>query len=184
MRPEHNSLANAPLDDLLKILLRQFRRPLAGRDIQLTDADIETLAQNIYARAPETPLQAAVRVGIADAVAESEAVLARWHLTFEQALRTEMGAVPGWETTAEFLAIAEEKTNAELRIAVGAALLAALGDLHHAGKLISLYEHDPLDTDALIGKRLLSFALEINAEAADWPQRARARLAAQSPPNA
>ncbi len=184
MRPEHESLANARLDDLLKVLLRQFKRPLAARDIHLPDTDTEMLAQNISTRAPEMPLQAAMRAAIADAVAESEAVLARWHLTFEQALRTEMDAIPGWETTAEFLAIAEEKTNAELRIAVGAALLAALGDLRHANKLLSLYEHDPLDTDALIGKRLLSFALEIDADAANWPQRARASLAAQQPPNA
>jgi len=161
MLPDRDSaLANAPLDDLLKILLRQFRRPLVAHGVELAEAEIDSLAADISARAPETPLRANVRAALVAAVAESEAVLARWGLSFEQALVTEMDQIPGWETTAEFLALAEEKANAELRIAVGAALLAALGDVRHADKLFALYEHDPHDPEAQIGQRLLSFAAQ------------------------
>ncbi|MCC6616625.1 MAG: hypothetical protein IT320_24340 [Anaerolineae bacterium] len=176
------ALANAPLDDLLKILLRQYRRPLASHGVELSDADIDSLAADISTRAPETPSRANLRVALVAAVAESEAVLARWNLTFEQALTTGMDRIPGWETTAEFLAIAEEKANAELRIAVGAALLAALGDVRHADKLIALYAHDPHDPEAQIGKRLLSFSAQLDSNAPDWVAQARAWLAAQAPP--
>ena len=38
---------NAPLGDLLAILLRQFRRPLKGQGVDLTDAEAEAIAHDL-----------------------------------------------------------------------------------------------------------------------------------------
>ncbi|MFN8449948.1 MAG: hypothetical protein U0521_15520 [Anaerolineae bacterium] len=52
----------------------------------------------------------ALRRALADLIAESEQVLAGWNLTFRQSLDTEIDAIPGWTSTAEFLEIANEKS--------------------------------------------------------------------------
>ena len=162
------TLANAPLEDLLTILLRQFKRPLASHDVTLSDADAQTLAHEVATYAPETPLRASIREALVTLIAESEAVLAGFGLTFEQSLDTPMDKLTGWETTAEFLELANEKSNAELRIAAGAALLTALGDLRHARRLWALHERDDQDPDAQMGRRLLSFAANIDSHAKYW----------------
>ncbi len=173
MRDRASAFNQAPLADLIGLALRQFKRPLASRGVHLTDADAARLAAAVVERAPETPQHQQIRAALVALIAESEAVLARWSLTFEQALETPMERIPGWETTAEFLEIASEKANAELRIAAGAALLAALGDTRHARKLIHLVERDPSDPDAQLGRRLLSHAADIDPDAADWAAQAR-----------
>lgn len=174
------TLANAPLEDLLTILLRQFKRPLAAHDIILTDADAQALAQEVAARAPESTLRAKVREALVTLIAESEAVLAGFNLTFEQSLDTPMDKLLGWETTAEFLELANEKSNAELRIAAGAALLTALGDLRHAGRLLFMHERDDQDPDAQMGRRLLSFAADIDPQAKYWRVLAKVWLDEQN----
>ena len=93
-------------------------------------------------------------VALVALVAESEGVLAGWSLTFEQALDTEMGDVPGWESTAEFLEIANEKANAELRISTGSILVAALGDARYAARLRFLASRED-DLDGVIARRVL-----------------------------
>src|SRR4051812_1805694 len=96
---------NAPLGDLLAILLRQFRRPLKGHGVDLTDREAEALAHDLAAQAPATGASLsekaqAIRAALVDLVAESETVLARWKLTFQQSLDTEMSDISGWESTA------------------------------------------------------------------------------------
>jgi hypothetical protein len=162
------ALAKAPITDLLTILLRQFKRPLATQGVTLTDADAQALAEAIAQRAPDSDLRAAVRAALIVLIDESESVLAQWHLRFEQSLDTTLDKLPGWDSTAEFLAIANEKANAELRIAAGAALLTTMGDLRHADKLLLMYERDEGDPDALIGKRMLSFVAGIDPNAKYW----------------
>lgn len=162
------ALANAPLEDLLTILLRQFKRPLATQGVTFTDAEAQTLAHEIATRAAESALHTAVRDALVTLIAESEAVLAGLGLTFEQSLDTPMDKLTDWETTAEFLDLANEKSNAELRIAAGAALLTALGDLRHTRRLLFLHERDDDDPDAQIGRRLLSFAANIDPQAKYW----------------
>jgi hypothetical protein len=158
-RPERGqTLGNAPLEDLLTILLRQFKRPLASKGVTLTDADAAQIAAAIAAGTPADDQRRAIADALVALIAESEAVLAQWGLSFEQALDTPMDVLPGWETTAEFLEIANEKSNAELRISAGAALLLALGDDRHAGKLAFLVKRDPTDTDAQIAARVLALA--------------------------
>lgn len=161
MLPDRRSaFEDAPLADLLALLLRQYRRPLASRGIELTDADAERIAQRIIARdAAET---SALRDALAALVTESEAVLARWNLTFQQSLGAQMTDIPGWETTAEFLEIANEKANAELRISTGAALLVALGDARYTADLRYVAAHSEDDLDRIIAGRVLQFEDEKN----------------------
>jgi hypothetical protein len=158
MRPDRGqTLANAPLADLLTILLRQFKRPLATQGVTLTDADASRIAAELVSSAPESDERRTLREAMLVVIHESEAVLARWSLTFEQALDTPMDKLEGWESTAEFLDLANEKTNAELRIAAGVALLTALGDARYAERLRFLHRRDRADPDAQIGQRILDF---------------------------
>jgi hypothetical protein len=164
---------NAPLSELLAILLRQYRRPLAAHQIQLTDAEAETLARTITAHQLPGQMEQRLRAALIELVAESEAVLAGWNLTFQQSLDTEMSAIPGWESTAEFLEIANEKANAELRISTGAALLAALGDTSRAPDLLFLVERGDDDLDSVIARRVLLFASGIDDDDPHWLDQLR-----------
>src|SRR3954447_20670634 len=92
---------NAPLSDLLAILLRQFRRPLKGHGVELSDTEAEALAHDLAAHKPLSAKAQAIRAALGDLVTESETVLARWNLIFQQSLDTEMKDIPGWESTAE-----------------------------------------------------------------------------------
>lgn len=146
----------APLEELLSVLLRQFKRPLKSRGVTLTDAEADQLAQVITARQPLTAQAVAVRDALLGLVAESESVLAQWDLTFEQALDTEMNAIPGWESTADFLELANIKSNAELRISTGSILLLALGDTSRVEHLRFLATR-PADLDTVLARRILDF---------------------------
>lgn len=178
MRPDRAHIyAQAPLADVLGVLLRQFKRLLEARGITLSDADIKQLATSMTNRAPlEDRRAAAIAAALNDIVAESLGVLARWNLTFAQSLRTEIAAMPGWETTAEFLALANEKANAELRIAAGATLAVALGDLRHADLLLALIAHAPDEVDAIVARRVLALLSGVKADVPDWLEQVRAWL--------
>jgi hypothetical protein len=116
-----------------------------------------------------------VRDALVDLVAESERVLAVWNLTYEQSLDSEMNDLPGWETTAEFLELANEKTNAELRISTGSALLAALGDQRYARYLWVLAERSGADADLdeVIARRVLLFVSGISPDDPAWLDKLR-----------
>jgi len=150
---------NAPLDDLLAILLRQFKRPLKSHDVDLTDADAERLAKAITAGEGLDEQGIAVRDAFRALVAESEGVLGEWTLTFEQSLDTPMDAMPGWESTADFLEIANVKSNAELRISTGSILLLALGDDSRVGhvRFLATRPPDVADLDSILARRVLQF---------------------------
>lgn len=169
----------APLAELLAILLRQYRRPLAGHGIHLSDREAETLAGQIAGgNAPEEQIQP-LRGALIALIDESRQTLARYGLTFRQALDTDMTDIPGWESTAEFLEIANEKANAELRISTGAALLAALGDTRYTADLLFLVERgeadpDAGDLDAVIARRALLFAAGIDGNDPDWHDKLQA----------
>jgi len=150
---EH-TFANAPIDELLSVLLRQLKRPLATHGVTITDADAERLAQDCAAGKPLT-LTTLVPALVA-VVTESEGVLAKMGLTFIEALDTPMDQVSGWETTAEFLELANEKSNAELRITLGAALALAFGD----GRFITYLNHlasGDYGDESLIAGHILRF---------------------------
>lgn len=182
MRPDRGHFgSSAPFAELLTILLRQFRRPLAAQGVELTDAEYVALGERIARRAaPDTHSQA-VLAALVVAVAESESLLRdHWNLTFAQSLETGMDQIPGWETTAEFLDIANEKSNAELRISTGAALVTALGDLRYADHLVYLAGHSDVDeVDAAVAQRVLQFVSGVDDSAPDWLDQVKSWLAAQ-----
>ncbi len=175
MRPDPVAVyRSAPLADLLAILLRQYRRPLATHGVDLSDAQAEALSRAIVSRAALADLAQNVRAALADLVDESMGVLARFNLTFAQSLDTEMSAIPGWETTAEFLEIANEKANAELRISTGAALLTALGDPRYGPELLALVARGDDDLDGVIARRVLLLASSTADDDPQWLDKVRA----------
>jgi hypothetical protein len=181
MRPDRaQSLNQAPLADLLAVLLRQVKRLLAQRGIELNDAAIRALAEQVAAGQLPADLTDDLRAALAEVVTESEQVLARWNLTFAQSLATDMSAMPGWETTADFLEIANEKGNAELRIAAAAALLAALADWRCAAYALDAIDHDPHEIETVTARRVLARASGIPLEAPNWRAQVEAWLRQQA----
>ncbi len=184
VRPDRARLAQtAPLEDLLAILLRQFKRPLETLDVTLSSTEAQTLASAIAQQEPASEKAVEVRKALVTLVQESEAVLAGWNLTFQAALETGMEDMPGWETTAEFLEIANTKSNAEIRIATGATLVAALGDFRFGELLLYLAGHDETDVDSVVARRVLLFASGVDPAAPDWAAQVRAWLDAQASPS-
>jgi hypothetical protein len=169
-------------DTLVLILLRQFKRLLADRDVVLSDTDMKGIGSAAAARSALDSTGLAARAALAEIVAESEEMLAGFGLTFAQSLATTMNDMPGWETTADFLQLANEKINAEVRISAGAALMVCLGDARYAHYLLQavdhdLSEHNALDVDAVIARRALLFAAEVAADDPDWRDEIRAWVA-------
>ena len=174
MRPDPiAAYRSAPLADLLGILLRQYRRPLASSCVELSDTQADALALALAARLPQDDQAQAIRGALPALIEASEGVLARLKLTFPQSLDVEMGEIPGWESTAEFLEIANEKANAELRISTGAALLTALGDRQYSPELLALVERGEDDLDAVIARRVLLLASGIREDDPAWLDKLR-----------
>jgi len=156
-----SAFATAPLPDLFDILLKQFKRPLAGFDIDLTAADVDHVAGRLAAQQPLDARTREIRDGLAQVVTESEAWFAAHGLTFEESLKTEMGDMPGWETTADFLDLANEKSNAELRVAGASALLVAMGVDAHRERVQLLVDNPELDdVSAVFSRRVLALVDE------------------------
>jgi hypothetical protein len=175
VRRDRGSMAEAaPLDDLLTLLLRQFKRPLMAQGVPLSDGDAQAIARAIVNREPLPDPAPAVRAALSQVVQESEQVLARWGFRFEQAMETGMEQMPGWNTTAEFLEIANEKSNAELRIAAGASLLLALGDRQVTPYVLYLASRQDDDLDFVVARRVLQFVSGVDPSRLDWLERVRA----------
>ena len=184
MRPDRANFGEtAPLHDLLTVLLRQFKRPLANQNVELSEDEIAALVQRIVERQPPDATGERVRAALIALVTESEAVLAKWNLTFQQSLDTGMDQMPGWESTAEFLDIANEKSNAELRISTGAPLVTALGDRRYAPYLLFLVGRADDEVDRAIAGRILRFVSQVD-DVADWLEQVKAWLADQRRPPA
>lgn len=168
------------IEELALILLRQFKRLIAERGVDWTDAELKALAARAAQRAVsegDAPVAEALR----KTVAESEALLESWGLTFEQSVATGMEEMPGWDTTADFLSLANDKINAELRISAGSALLALLADFYYAHHALTAVKHgirDSDDVDAVIALRALAFAAEIEESENDRISRLEHWIAA------
>lgn len=166
-------------DKLVTILLRQFKRLLAERGVDLTDAEMQQIGVETANHTSEDEKIPAICAALADVVAESETVLKQWNLTFAQSLATDMNAMPGWTTTADFLEIANDKVNAEVRISAGSALMLALGDTSNVPLLLQAIEYDlkvfrQLDVDAVIARRALLFVSGVEGDALDWLAQVKA----------
>ncbi|MEQ8675791.1 MAG: hypothetical protein RLP44_06130 [Aggregatilineales bacterium] len=167
------NVENWEFDKLVTILLRQFKRLLADRDVTLSDSDMQKLGEHVAQRTADPAQLTPINQALREIIIESIGVLGNWDLTFGQSLKTDMNAMNNWQTTAEFLDVANEKINAEVRISAGSSLMVALGDYHYSQLLIEAIEHDlatagSLDVDAMIAKRTLIFASNIDPKANDW----------------
>ena len=163
-------LENAPFTDLMRVLLSQFKRLLADNDVLLT-VD-ETLAvSRAIAGYSSHPKLSHIRKMMRQLVEESlNLIKDRWGLSFRQSLSSDLNDIGQWNTTAEFLEIANEKSNAELRISAGASLLVAMGESSFAPLLIDVIQHDNgvMDVDAVFAKRALLHVSRIDGSAEDW----------------
>jgi hypothetical protein len=176
-----DSLRALPLALIAADLLKQFNKPsLLGRyGLAYSKTQIDDLAAQISAASLPAELSALCEA-LAGLIAESEQELqTRFGLSFHQALATQdLSAIGGWETTADFLEIANHKSNAELRISAGATLLLLLGDVRHVAHLFTLLEVDGGldDVDALLAKRALAHYSAVEMDSPDWLAQVRRAL--------
>lgn len=151
-------LTTAPTNELITLLLQQFKRPLVERGIDTSPAALTPLIEAAAQRQPLPHPAEAIQALLHTIIDESEAILRNeFGFTFAESLRKTMEDVTGWVTTAEFLARANDKSTAELRISTSSLLLAFLGDatcLHHVRTLL---EDDAgvEDVDGVLAKRAL-----------------------------
>lgn len=149
------TFADAPIGDLIGVLLRQMRRPLASHDFTMTDTEAVRMAHE-WVEKHTLDSHDKLVAALVKTVTESQDVLTKMGLTFEKALDTDMNNLGGWQTTAEFLELANEKSNAELRIAVGAALALAFGDSRFKPALDHLVNGDYGD-ETIIARRIVEW---------------------------
>ncbi len=171
---QSHTFVDAPIEDLLYVVLRQLKRPLESHGLSITDAEAKQLAAE---RAAGKSLDvSALLPALVAVVTESEQVLERMDLTFTESLDKGMDQLAGWETTAEFLELANEKSNAELRISLASAVLLAFGgDRHFAPYLLHVAGGDYGD-ETVIVRRILLFAAGIAPDAPDALSRAKTWL--------
>lgn len=174
MQNPAEQLKTVPLTLLLPDLLSQFNKPtlLGQRDVKLVKADMDAIAIALQTDKPLPEISTAIIPAMQDIVRESIAQLDdRFGLSFRQALVTsDISEVAEWETTADFLEIANIKSNAELRISAGTSILAFLGDVTLADHLLTVIAVDggANDVDAMIAKRALSTYATLDIEAENW----------------
>src|SRR5690349_14547197 len=106
-----HTFETAPYEELFTVLLRQFKRPLQTKGVELSDDDAAHVAGHIV-RSEKNDHTKAVLDGLISVITESEEVLAQWGLPFEKSLDVKMDNLNTWESTAEFLELANEKINA------------------------------------------------------------------------
>ena len=153
-----SAFENAPMQDLMDVLLRQFTRPLASVGIELDTTTINQVAQDVAEGRSLDNTGETICVGLTRVVKTSEDWFTEKGFTWERSMATEMGDMPGWETTAEFLELANEKSNHELRIAGASALLVAMGADSYKDRLLFLAANPHLDeVSAVMATRILEF---------------------------
>ncbi|MGJ3238856.1 MAG: hypothetical protein ACFE0Q_09140 [Anaerolineae bacterium] len=182
MQNPAEQLKTLPLTILVPDLLQQFNKPtlLGARDVQLNKAQMDDIAQALTAQDDLPERVNAVNQALYQIVQESVHLLdTRFGLSYEQTLRTtDISAVAEWETTADFLEIANHKSNAELRISAGCSLMAFLGDVRLAEHLLTVIRVDDgaNDVDAMIARRALSHYSGVPMDTEDWLAQVRAYL--------
>jgi hypothetical protein len=178
MRPDRaTNIESWGIDALTLILLRQFKRLFVERGVNLTDAEMQSIGEQVANRALSP--QPALITALNQIITESLTLLNGWGFTFGQSLATDMTDLTHlWQTTADFLSLANEKGNAEIRISAGSALLTLLGNFSHVDKLMTAIQHDihiigMLDVDAMLCKRALCYMAHIASDDADWLHQAQ-----------
>lgn len=180
MRPDRASnIESWGIDALTLILFRQFKRLLTDKGVHLTDSHMQSIGEAVAKHDLSDPHLPAIVSALDALISESIGVLAGYGLSFVQSLATDMTDLSHlWQTTADFLSLANEKGNAEIRISAGSALMTLLGDHRHVHHLLIAIEHDThtlgtLDVDAMIAKRALLFRACIPPSDPDWLDKVR-----------
>jgi hypothetical protein len=177
-----DQLLQVPLTHLVSDLLRQFNKPtlLGKHGMELSKADMDNIAECVEKRESLPDSVATINDALVEIVQESvDELQQRFGLTFAESLATtDLSEIGGWETTAEFLEIANHKNNAELRISAGTSLMVFLGDTRPAEHLFTVIHNDNGldDVDAMIAKRALSYHTRIALDVDDWEQQVKAAL--------
>ena len=163
-------LYDAPLADLVDLLLKQFKRLLADENITLTTPELKAIGEAV---ADKQPLPEKTPVIIAElkklVQASLDELKERFGRDFAESLHSDMGDIGGWETTADFLELANYKSNAELRISAGATLLTLLNEYKFTAHLFTVIAADSGldDVDAVLAKRALMHASGIELKTPD-----------------
>lgn len=180
MRPDRaTTIETWAINALTLILLRQFKRLLAEKHISLSDLHMQSLGDAVQARDVDLQATAPIRTALEGLIGESIGVLGKWGLGFAQSLQTDMSAMSHlWQSTADFLALANDKGNAEIRISAGSALHTLLGGKMYIQHLMTAIRHDlethgALDVDAMLCKRAVLHCAHIPNDAPDWWERAQ-----------
>ncbi|HRF94227.1 MAG TPA: hypothetical protein PLZ51_03490 [Aggregatilineales bacterium] len=175
MRPDRaTNIESWSIDALTLILLRQFKRLLMDKGVGLTESHMQSIAEAVVANRLSPTDSAPIILALESIIIESLDVLGEWNLTFAQSLNTDMNHLAHlWQTTADFLMLANEKGNAEIRVSAGSALQTLLGDFTHVGELMTAIDHDirvvgMLDVDAMICKRAICYRANIPQHDSDW----------------
>lgn len=156
----YSAYERATPKQLTDVLLRQLQNPMKNdAQLDLSFDSIWAIAEAVDVREPLPAVAETVMAALKQVIATSRAWFAGRNLTFEQALLTDMKDMPGWESTADFLTLANYKSNHELRVATAAAALMMLGDRSEACVLLFLLKHPQRDeVSAIMARRTLAIA--------------------------
>ena len=179
-------LNRVPVSEVLLVLLRHFRQILADGGLALTDDTSRELARALASGEPHAAMDALVSILTELVEASLGELETRWQLDFAAALRADMSSIGGWETTAEYLELANDKAELETRIAGGSALLVAAGRSKYAANLVDVIEYDAgaLDIDAVVAKRVLLHVSGVDGSGPDWLLRVQQWQDSATPPPA
>lgn len=175
-------LAEAPLAEVLLLLLRQLDGALAQRGLSVTASESRDYA--VALAAGERPEYVKDLGAVLVALVEENLMTLRDRLSvdFAGSLAADISKMAVWESTADLLSIAEEKAKAEQEILIASALLVACGRSEYARYLVDVIEDDAgvMDVDAVIARRILLHVGAIRGDDADAPAGARAWLQRRS----
>ena len=175
-------LANAPLAEILRLLLRQLDDALTHRDYSLMISDSRQLVFALEAAEPSDRLNDLVAILIRLIEDSLKTLRDRLSVDFAGSLAADITQLAAWESTADLLSIANDKAIAEQEILIASALLVACGRSEYASYLIDVIEDDAglMDVDAVIARRILLHVGAIDGTNAHLLSQARAWLQDQS----
>ena len=177
-------LDKAPLSEVILMLLQYFRAYLAENNLTLGADEARELAQALAAgqRHVRVETLTGTIAKLVDGCITSLRV--RWQMDYPTALRAELSDIGPWQSTAEFLELANDKAEAETQIALGAALLVADRRSEYAPYLINVIEYDAgaLDLEATVARRLLLHVSGIDGAQSDWLAQVKRWLDDPTPP--
>ena len=175
-------LTEAPLADILNLLLRQFSEELAEAGLRLGDATINQMSSDLASRRASGAASSLVDVLIPLVDDNLNQLNSRWSLRFPEFLAADCSQIDNWQSTAELLELANNKIEIEQRIVTGSALLVICGRHDYAEYLLDVLEYDMglMDLDAVIAKRALLHITGVDGARRDWLTRVKHWLRGQS----